>query len=120
MAIKPNALKIPASLQLKNNELKELSRSLGLSPAGTKSDMQERITSHVTAAKLHPIKSLVAIDVGYKNLGFVHISNSSKLKIIDWGLLHPDMPTEYDVYKYLILTLICKDYKLAFETDTET
>lgn len=60
------------------------------------------------------IKSVVAVDVGYVNLGFVHLSNSNPYNILDWGLINPgvyndfndiEMPsTGYDVFKYCQIT----------------
>lgn len=100
---------ISTNLNLKNPELKELCKSFGLSNAGNKIDLQHRIESHISSINSSPITSIVAVDVGYVNLGFVHLKNSKPYTILDWGLLNPDMPAQYDVNLYAQRTRVLVD-----------
>ncbi|TPX69256.1 hypothetical protein SpCBS45565_g02512 [Spizellomyces sp. 'palustris'] len=102
----PRAQSIPLS-ELQVQELQEKARSFGLSPSGTREVLLKRLQDHLTYVRNTPTpSSIVAIDIGPSNTGYVHLALRSTLpsniksrvkgatgevlsrpKILDWALL---------------------------------
>ncbi|KAI8927263.1 ribonuclease H-like domain-containing protein [Entophlyctis helioformis] len=99
--------------RLKNDELKGICKSFGLPSSGVKADLAGRLQSHLhQASTSRPTASLLAVDIGTSNLGFVRLRSSSSSSmhqppellepptITDWGLLEPDLPKSFDPLAY--------------------
>jgi hypothetical protein len=87
---------------LKKVELGNLCRRFGLTQVGNKSVLVDRIATHVHhVQRLNFPARLIAIDVGTVNLGYALLEfDLYKTKLLDWKLLCPEMPKEYNVQKY--------------------
>lgn len=106
--------------KLSNEMLRKYCREIGVGTGGKKSDLIQRLTTGVAAAKELASRSeshIIAIDVGYVNLAYVHlIRNDAKPNsypnVVKWDLINPHMQQTYDVFQYAVkakamLDLIC-------------
>ncbi|KAI8907468.1 hypothetical protein DFJ77DRAFT_513965 [Powellomyces hirtus] len=81
---------------LNATQLADKARLLGLTPKGNKSEVLERIQKRILEfANASRPKSIVAIDCGMQNIGFVHVElptqndihHETTPTILDWGVL---------------------------------
>ncbi|ORY08000.1 ribonuclease H-like protein [Basidiobolus meristosporus CBS 931.73] len=81
--------------------LKERCRSYGISTCGNKIDIIKRIEKFLFdfGGERKPIpKSIISIDIGYRNLAYVHID--STLQILDWQRINLNVPDSYHPIEY--------------------
>ncbi|TPX35561.1 hypothetical protein SmJEL517_g02042 [Synchytrium microbalum] len=103
-ATREKLLKEPAA------DLRARLGSVGLATQGSKSSMIDAFLSHVLeqSNKSFPA-TVIAIDLGYLNVGIAHISIGRRVKgkptVLDlkhWNLVKPDLPPAYDTFKYAL------------------
>lgn len=90
-------------LKLKVKELQHLCKSFGIASFGTKTCLQTRIL-HAFQANSCNNSSILAIDIGIKNLAFIDISfHDNKPWIKRWELLNLDLPAKFAPVEYASL-----------------
>lgn len=80
---------------------------MGLAVAGNKSDLSNRISQHVSdTVQRNILTSVISLDVGYVNLGCVHLfrNGNGTIEVKKWEILNADMPAKYDVVQFARLS----------------
>ncbi len=91
--------------KLQREQLLDICTDLGLSSTGSKIELISSISTFVKAAVIP--RSIVAIDIGYSNLGYVHLGlTNNKINILDWARVNTNVSRTYNVYEY---SLKCRE-----------
>lgn len=109
-------------MKLKVAEIQSICRSIGVQTSGTKQEVVDRLVDHIDQTLSQPPpQSVLAIDVGTANMGFIHIESDWKAnsrRIIDWNVLHPSLPTTYQPVQYVqeLQSLLDTNLPSSFDT----
>lgn len=80
-------------LKLKAIELQHICKQCGFATSGTKAQLVQNIQEGLRKDCVTTSNNIVSIDLGYKNLAFLHVAND---RIIEWKRQDLLLPSSYD------------------------